>query len=80
MISSKKAAYALLGIVLFILGLAVSGMLSHPSKQSPPPQFEAARGQMGYLLQSVQHRDVGLAMMAIGAFLLVYSTLKKKWH
>ena len=79
MISFRKAAYAFLGVGLFIVGLAVSGILSHPSKQFPPPRFQAARGQMGYLMQSVQHRHIGLAAMAIGVSFLVYASLKKKW-
>lgn len=80
MSSLAQARAALLGGFLFLLGLAVSGVLQGNSNSSVShaQNFDTTRGQMGYLLRSVQHRKVGMGLMMVGAGILSYAVLRKK--
>jgi hypothetical protein len=82
MASQTQARIALLGGFVFLLGLAISGILraSPTSANSHIQHFETTRGQMGYLLRTVEYREMGISLMAIGAVVFAYAILKKKWR
>ncbi len=81
MANLARVRVALLGVFLFFLGLAVSGILRGGSTASNQSQyFDTSRGQMGFLLGAFEHRQVGLWLMMAGLGILFYAIVKQKWQ
>jgi hypothetical protein len=82
MANQARARIAFLGGFVFLLGLAISGMLraSPASANSHAQHFDTTRGQMGFLLRAVEHREIGIGLMVVGAGILSFAVLKQKWR
>lgn len=82
MTSLARLRIAMLGCFVAILGLALGGIPRNDTAVSSRrvQHFDTTRGQMGLLLRTVEHRRTGLGLMAVGAGILAYALLRRKWH
>lgn len=82
MVNLTRLRIAFIGMLVFSLGIAISGVLrtDFSAGNSPARNFDSARGQIGFLLQAVEHRQIGAGLGMIGLALLLVAFLKSKWQ
>lgn len=79
MVKLARLRLAFVGIFVFSLGIAISGILRGQSTDKiRSPNFDSSRGQTGYLLKSVEHRETGIGLIVVGGSILLLALLKRK--